>query len=667
MLNGLKKLIKGNKTPAVKPADAQKQIARYWFNCIRRAEKIRPVKNWETAEDRYKAKPKKDGVDVRPFVNDYRKLHEASMAFLDQQEPSFKISPSEAFMSDEIAQMQAECEAKYLKKVWKEQKCQRVESRRLNEALIKNNGFVITQFDTKKWMPTLRYIHVEKVAVDPDCEGVMDDANWQGYEEDVSVEEFRSLHSDMPEPVFKSIVKKAGSVLAEEERDGLNNKEDVPLYQTIKIWHIFARNSAAIRKPSDGEEDKVDKRLAEELQLDTPRRYMQFASGYEAPLTDEDRWPLDLDHDEFPLSHLQFNIVPKDFYGFNDYQQMQRLDELSDDVIKYLGIASFWAAVTKFAGSGNMKVEDVQITNFLNDANTSFLNDMLDPEGNPKLKALDRGRIEPAQMQMYELVHDQAHEASGLSELLKSTDVQTYKDVTALAARIADANMHQRVNRRLSGPWGYEQAICEDATKMLEVAHQFVPQLSTVSVMKDFPVVDGMGNELADEIGNPITEQKEDLVELPWPEALKAISEGGQLIKLGIDAIVGPDLAKFWPYRQPPNEWKLSTKVAVEPGTTRSITKEQQAAALKQLYVEVFAPFYQSIGRLDLMREYLELIGRLAALPNLDNLLPEPQEMQQIMQQMALQRQQEAEAEAAGEAGGQPLNSPEANAGEEQS
>jgi len=375
---------------------------------------------------------------------------------------------------------------------------------------------------------------------------------------------------------------------------------------------------------------------------------------------------LNLDHDEFPLSHLQFNIVPKDFYGFNDYQQMQRLDELSDDIIKYLGIAAFWAAVSKFGGGGNQKVDIVQIKDFLDNPNTSYLDDILDPEGNLKIKALERGKIEPAQMQMYELIHNQAHEASGLSELLKSTDVQTYKDVTALAARIADANMHQRVNRRLGGPWGYEQAISEDATKMLEVAHQFVPQVSLVSIMKDFPVYDELGNELADEVGNPITEQKEDLVNLPWPEALKVISEGGQLIKLGIDTIVGPELAQFWPYRQPPREWKLSTKVTVEPGTTRSITREQQTAALKQLYVEVFAPFYQSIGRLDLMREYLELIGRLASLPNLDNLLPEAQEVQQIMQQIQMQREAEAKAAATGEAGGQPLNSSEANAGEEQ-
>ena len=66
------------------------------------------------------------------------------------------------------------------------------------------------------------------------------------------------------------------------------------------------------------------------------------------------------------------------------------------------------------------------------------------------------------------------------------------------------------------------------------------------------------------------------------------------------------------------------------------------------------------------MREYLELIGRLASLPNLDNLLPEAQEVQQIMQQIQMQREAEAKAAATGEAGGQPLNSSEANAGEEQ-
>jgi len=669
MAKEVKKTVASELTPAEREKANKKRTYNYWMSCIGRAKKQMPTKEWTAAEERYTAKKKdKNGQDIRPFVNDCRKLHESSMSFLDQQEPSFKVSPSEAFMSSEIAMKQAECDGAYLKAVWREQHCQKAQSRKLGSALLKNNGYTLHQFDVKKWMPFIKYVKPENALLDPDCDGLEENANWKGYFEPVSLEEFKSWHPDIGDDIIKALRENAGSVLTEEERTETAD-EDKPLYQTVLVYHIYARNAAAIRKIKDDAMAEVpEKRLAEELQLETPRRYLQFAEGYSAPIVDEDFWPFDLDHDEFPLTHLQFNTADS-LYGFTDYEQMQRLDLLSDDVIRDLGLASFWAAVQKFIGKANLSVTRTAIEDFLNNTKTSFLEGLADSAGEPLIQPLERGRIDQAQMAVYTLVHDQSKEASGQSELLENADAQAYKDVTALATRVIEANLHQRVNRRLGGPWGYEQSIAEDAIKMLEIAHQFVPQVSQVAMMADFPVEDEVGAPIFGEDGiTPLTEQKEDVKDLPWDEALKAIAEGGQLIKLGVDALVGPELAQFWSYKTPAVQWRLSTKVTVEPGTTRSVTKEQQTAVMKQLYLEVFFPFYQMTGKIDLMRDFIEMIGRMGGVPNIDSKLPTVNELKQMMVMAAEQKAAEQQAqEQMGEAGGQPLNSADANGGEEQS
>jgi hypothetical protein len=641
----IKNLIKKSKPVTLNPTTEQTKIYKYWGTCIERARKAQPRKKWESAENRFAGKGKDEvGEPERPFVNDTRKQHEASMSFLDQQDASFKITPAESWMSDVNALKQAECDAAYIKRVWVEQKCQKAESRKLNDATLLNNGTTLVEFDVKKWMPNLRYLQQENVLIDPDCGGIRERANWEGYEEDVSVEEFRSWHKDISETIIKTVIEKSGSVLTDEERSDMS-AEDVPMYRSVKVVHIYARNSAAIRKEEKQETNEANLPkvpLAEELQLDTPKRYMQYVKGWPALMVDEPYWPFDLDHDEFPTTHLQFNQLNNDTYGFTDHQQMERLDLLGDDIMRDLGIASFWAAVQKFTGPTNAQNDEINIENFLNSPDAAYLPGMISPDGSkPTIMPLERGQINGAHMQLYELVANQVKEASTLAETLANADAQTYKDVAAISARIADANMHQRINRRLGGPWGYEQSIAEDAIKMLEIAHQNVPQYSEVAMMTPVPTgeKDDIGELILDGEGQPLTEEQEQVVSLPWEQAKQALAGGGDLIKLGVDAIVGPELAAFWQYQQPPEQWKLNIKVIVEPGTTRAVTRQQQAASMKQLYLEMFQPFYGLIMQynpvmgMNFMRDFLEFVGRWAQVPNIENKLPEVTQLQEMVQQ----------------------------------
>lgn len=666
------------KTPiTLDPTDEQGEQYKYWGSAIKRARKAQPAQDWDDAESRLAAKPTSadPAGDGKPFVNDFRKQQEASGAFLDQQDAGFKVTPTEGWMNDEMALGQSQCDAAYLKRIWVEQKCQKAESRKLNDGLAINNGTTLVQFDVKKWMPYLRYLPQRKVLIDPDCGGLVENADWEGYEDPVSVETFRSWHPDIDEKVFKAIVKRAGSVLTEKENDETDDTIK-PMYKVINVVHIFARNSAAIRdeKKAEGDDEKpVSIPLAEELQLTTPRRYMQYVEGWPALLVDEMEWPLDLDHDEFPTTHLQFNQLNNDMYGYTDYRQMEKMDLMGDDMIADLATASFNAAVTKYLGSENQRVDPIQLDNFLNQRRTAALLGMLTADMKPKLVPVQRGQINPSMTQLYELVQDQVKEASSLSETLSNADAQTFKDVTAIAARIADNNMHQRVNRRLGGPWGYEQSIAEDAIKILEVAHQLVPMVSSVAVIEQMPEVDELtGEPMIDEMGQPVLgEEQENVKDLPWEEAKVAIAGGGTLLKLGVDAIVGPQLAQFWPYGTSPKQWKLNIKVIVEPGTTRAVTRQQQAAVMKQLYLEMYQPFYTMIMNynpvmgMNFMKEFLEFVGRLAQVPDIEQKLPELTQIQQMVQAYMMQMQQAQQQQMQGEQAGE-MASPEATGGEVQ-
>ena len=128
------------------------------------------------------------------------------------------------------------------------------------------------------------------------------------------------------------------------------------------------------------------------------------------------------------------------------------------------------------------------------------------------------------------------------------------------------------------------------------------------------------------------------MVSLPWLQAKEAISNGGKLIQLGVDAIVGQELAQFWREGQPQMEFKLSTTVRVKKGSTKDTTQENRAAVMKQFYLEVLLPFYQATNRYDLAANYIKQMGEMAGIDHIDETVPTTQDAQVIMQ-----KNQEAE------------------------
>jgi len=605
---------------------SDKQKHTYWMNCIKRAKKMRPEDRWKEASDRLNCR-KSDSNRGKPYVNGYRLLYESLKSFIDQINPSFQVEPSEVYREDPVALAQAKCDSVYLKYVWDEQKCQIAQSRKLDSALQRNIGYTIVGFDKKKWMPNIKYLSACDVFLDPDCGELLERCKWMGYQEDVSIEELKSRY-ELNEEELKRVRKSAGSVLSDEEQTDIN-PEDARLFAVVTLYHVYAKDDAAVRKTTDNEDEMPAKDILEELDMKTYRKYLCFCKGLDRPLAETD-WQFDLDDNEFPITPMRFNTPSDNLYGYTDYEQMERLDVMCDNIFSDIETSSYWAGVKKFAGGPDADgVTESTINDFLWNPKRTYLSNFLDANGNPKIQEIKISLSDNDLVNKYQMATDERKVASALGELL-SSDATQYKDVTAIAARLHYDNAHQRVNRRLSGPEGYEMSIAEDAIKLVEIAHQFVPRYSLLEVV-------GVSEETG--------EEEKQYQSIPWEEAQRLLmSPGTKLIKLGVDAIVGEELAQAWRTTDevPVRVFKLATKVKVLPGSTRSITQEQQASMLKQYYLEVFFPLYQFTGAWDKAMLFIQRIGQLAGIDKIEDMLPTPEQLQKAQQLQEQQQQQES-------------------------
>ena len=637
---------KTNKTD--EPTSKDRLKYKYWMSWAKRAEKMQPVDEWKAAEERLMGGDVSD-IKSLAYVSGYRLQYESLKSFLDQTEAQINVSAAPAYIDDQFVVKTAECDKLYLKHVWQEQRCQIVQSQKLDSTLQRNVGFVLNLFDKKKWMPKLKYLPARNVLLDPDSGADFSNASSIGYKEEVSLETIKGLF-ELSNDELASIRKAANSTIDKEEQREMDGEEG-DLYTTVTLYHVFARNDAATRITDDEDDEKLPSQsLADELSLATPRKYLQFVNGYHKPLKDED-WPFDLDDDEWPITRLSFNNPTGSLYGFTDNKQMARMDMFCDNLLHDIEQSARWEGDKKFAGGPSADdLDPIKINSFLNDPKKTYIPNMIGADGKPKILEISTGNFNHSLVEALKTATQERNVASALGELLTS-DVGSYKDVTALAARMHDSNVHQRINRRLGGPEGYEASITEDAIKMMEIAHQFVPKLSVLEIPKPVFMTDELGLEALDVNGQPVQEEDENgpVTELeyqsvPWSEARQMlINPEVKLIQMGVDAIVGDELAQYWrtPEDTPMREFKVATQVSIVPGSTRSITQEQKAANLKQYLMEVYAPMYQALGRMDLYVKFAGRLGQLLGIDRIEDYLPNEQETEQFKQEADQQKQQQ--------------------------
>jgi hypothetical protein len=627
------------------PSAPVTELVEFWIGECERAGKDQPTGMWNKAQKRYAVEdsrnisildPDKDSTVDFPVVNDLRNHVEASMSYLDQTRASFSVTPSRAYTLDQNKQKEAQCEQAYLDYIWGEQKMQPVESMKLHSALLRNIGVTFPYFDFKKWMPDLKYIPAERVRFDPDCKGIWPEANWCAYYEDVSVDVLRSLHDDLTPEELKTVRKLAKSSLTDDQQKEASEEKKAK-HSVVRLWHIFAQNDAAIRVPDESKLDEK-KSFADELQLNVPRRYMQAVGGLKRFLIDEPKWPFDLDRKELPFTTLQFNPDDGSLYGFTDHAQMERTDEMSDAVMTYIEQDCKNAAIRKFGGPDAAVISQEDIKTFIESPETTYQHGLVDEAGKAKVIPLNVGQINPGMKDSYETIHEEAMRSSGQSELL-AENLADLKEVTALGVKYHESKLHQRVNRRLSGPRGYESSILEDAVKILEIAHQKVPRYSVVAVKTPMETPDIESQMM-------VTQEKEILQSLPWDQACSAIKNGGTLVKLGVDSIVGPELAEFWLTTDdvPMIYFKLSTSTTVVPGSTRSITSSERVADLSDFYINILWPtIYQPTMNLGKAAKFVTYLAQLSgSIDKVEQFIPTDEEIQQSMQQQQEVQQQQA-------------------------
>ena len=333
------------------PTDSDRKHYHYWMNWVKRSEKLQPVIQWKSAEDSLSTTV---GYGTEePYVSGFRLHYEALKSFLDQTDPAFRITPTKAFMQDPVSVKQAECDEAYIQSIWFEQKCQKAASQKLDSALIRNIGFTVPGFDKKKWMPTLRFWPARDVLLDPDCNNQLDRSVVIGMKEPISFEQLKADNPDLTKEQLGAIKKAGHSTLNDEEQKKLNEEhpEDDELYTVVEIIHIFAKDDAAVRKTDADPEDMPKKSTVEALNLVTKRRYLQYVRGYPKALRDTDRWPYDIDDNEFPVTNLMFNTSTGNIYGFTDKGHMKKMDAMFQAIFKDVEKASYWGGQKKFGGT----------------------------------------------------------------------------------------------------------------------------------------------------------------------------------------------------------------------------------------------------------------------------------------------------------------------------
>ncbi|HET6442632.1 MAG TPA: hypothetical protein VFH53_09660, partial [Phycisphaerae bacterium] len=119
---------------------------------------------------------------------------------------------------------------------------------------------------------------------------------------------------------------------------------------------------------------------------------------------------------------------------------------------------------------------------------------------------------------------------------------------------------------------------------------------------------------------------------LPWEQVreLMRTVPGTEIVELGVEAIVGPELAQHWVEKQPLEIVRRDLRVTLDEGGTQKTARLEEGAVLKELAGDVLLPLYQQAQRPDLTVELVRRILWLAGVAEADALVPKPQDFMAV-------------------------------------
>jgi len=618
-----------------------RKLQEFYLSLIDTGEEY-PLEEWGRARKDYAGTPEEAD---RRWVNLFRGQVDTMRSYLDQGWSAMRFLPAEGREEDPSVQAQAACDTALAAYLRRELGLENEAKRALWSACVVNAGCVVRKWDLARMLPTVQAIRPEQVRWDPRCQGDLRRAGWVAYYEYVSPE---TLHRETGIPVLtlRDAARKTKTV-REEKAEG--ETEIVQRSQRkleaegkcrgaldrCRVWSFFGRNEYALydEPPEDSpgatsqaeqailredleaeESEKGAPRLERFLDaqgLREPRRYLRIVEGLDdfGPVADEDDWPteLALDTDEWPVLWLSFNSDGETVASFPDYRNVDRSNRafengLSDfDDRMRLHLAVRWLLARSLRKSRD-EIERALKTE------CPTIPDALDEQGRALLKQAELADFPPAILEALKMWREVADIASMQNEILRGGQ-GNFK--TAFEARMSREGSTVKVADRVRT---YRAFVAEIHRALLAMAHVQMPRLTTVEMF------------VFDEDQRPVgLETRENL---PWEEVreLMSLMPGTEIVELGVEAIVGPEMAKHWIEKQPLEIVRRDLRVALDEGGTQKTARLEEGAVLKELASDVLLPVYQQAQRPDLVVELVRRILFLAGVSEADALLPKAQD-----------------------------------------
>ena len=639
--------------PATAPAD-KKSLVDFYLDVILSGEKY-PIEEWNVAQERYAGFPENE---KREHLDAFRGQVNTLKSYLDQLEGTVRVSPAPGMARDENVQKEAECAQRLVQYAFRELGLRKVCGRALLAALMASAGAAVDSYDERRTMPAVRWIGAKQVAWDSNCQGDVLRAGWMAVYEFVSPEvlyaqsegkldlqKLRTAATKRPRTPFGDIDHRPD----EGGKGGALNKRCL-------LWRFFGRNEYAIydQQPvpnapdGKGEADFSRFKVAAGYE---PRRYLELVDGYDEPLADEPDWPREfaLDWDQWPIHWLTFNEDLEHVAGFTDWRHVQRANDANENLSRAISNNATASLDVKFLARKKLAASKETIEAFLKTGDpTSVLEGMVDDQGKPLLLPVQRDQFRADLLAAAQFLQDKSDGAARIDEILRGMQGKPNQTLGEVEIR-HEASMTS-TNDRMGRYEDFEQDV---ARRWLEMAYATMPRYSLVSIaaVRKVPAqTDESGREIAPEQNELIYGEPQSV---PWSAVAQILinNPGSEIKKLGVDAIVGEEIAQFWPEGVPLDVIRRNVRVYVEAGSTTRQARFQQVQQLTSLYIQVLVPLYQAVGRMDLAAQFVKLIVSKMGDEDAANLLPDAQ---QILQAQQLQQQAALAAAAGGAPGAVP-------------
>ena len=619
-------------------ATAETKAVQKFFEALVKQARPWSKDEWEKAWKAYEGdaeKPKR--------ANLWRMKVDTQGAYLDEQPPNVPVKPADGFVDDPMASARADAEEALYAYIYREMGYRGAIARARHTADVQNIGAVVHCVDMRRMMPDLKFLPTEQIAVDPDCRGSLKDANWVAWWEYVSPETLARDYEGLDLERLRTIATDTRVALEPDNERRL--KEGAAEVQRVrkrcKLWRVFARNEYALydseptTMAADADEEAGPhwERFRDRHGMREPRRQVLFVEGYDRPLSDTDQWDAAyaLDWDEWPLHVLVHNEGEADLEGFTDYRHERRVLEYHEDALRAARQKAGLSSQLKIGGYQGCTMKGSEIRRIWSSPEVEFVPDAFTQDGRPRLAPIKFDGLSDADLAWIEALEKQHEQISGLPRI-KQGGEGDYE--TATEAQIASESSTTLANVRLRA---FERFQSDIASQTIAMAHVLLPQVSEVEI----PPVPGMDG---------VMPPQGELVRVP-ASALAAVlaQEGVELVRLGVDAMVGEEKAAAWDESVPMEILRRSTVVAVERGSTQRRMRFEKVKLFAEVYERQMRPMIDKLAMVDPVmaldkevaaaRKVLELLD----LEEFESLMPD---MNAVMQAVAMQQQAMAQQAA---------------------